>query len=425
MLFCLSLPFAAPLLEMTHNESAIFHLLGRSVETSSSGKSSLSRIAASVCGAPGLFNLWRTTDNGIEGGAESHNDLVYHLDEIGQLDPKTTSDAIYLLANGRGKARAGRTGEARAVKTWRLFVLSTGEVSAEGHMSEATGGKRKHKAGHSVRFVELVADAGAGMGAWAELHGHPDPGAFAKALTDAAAQYHGTALDAWLNWLIARRDDLPAKIREWQNGFVRLALANIPNPAPTVRRVAEKFGLVAVSGELATEAGITGWQAGESKAAAAELFAGWLKHRGGAGNTQARALIEQVRGFLALHGESRFTDYNRAKSGDDHQPRTLNRAGFVLRFKGGGGDDEKPVTVADEVNGWRIAERCEFFVFPEIMKAELCAGYDLSDAVKILTEAGILLPGKDRPTQKPRLPGFAEPKRVYVLTLDNAPKAKA
>lgn len=425
MLFSLSLAFAAPLLELVNAEGAIFHLLGRSLDTSTSGKTTLAKLAASVMGACDLLRRWRSTDNGLEALCEAFNSLLLLLDELGQLAPQHMGDAVYMVPNGAGKQRAGRTGQARAVATWLLFCLSTGETNPETVMNEA-GTKRKYKAGHAVRFIEITADAGAGMGVWANLHGFSDPATFAKTLTDNAAEYHGTALDAWLRWVIDRRDELPAKIREWQAGFVSQALAGITDPAATVRRVCEKFALVAIAGELASEAGITGWQAGESKAAAAELFAGWLRQRGGAGNTQERALIEQVRGFLALHGESRFTDYNRAKSGDDHQPRTLNRAGFVLRFKGGGDDqDQKPTTVADDESGWRIAERCEFFVFPEVMKAELCAGYDLSDAVKILTEAGILLPGKDRPTQKPRLPGFAEPKRVYVLTLDNAPKAKA
>lgn len=424
MLFCLSLPFAAPLLELVNGEGAIFHLQGKSVESSTGGKSSLARLAVSVCGAPDLFKLWRATDNALEATAEAHNDLLLTLDEIGQLDPKTTSDAIYLLTNGRGKQRAGRTGEARAVKTWRLFVLSTGEVSAEVHMGEATGG-RKHRAGHGVRFIPLVADAGRGMGAWSELHGYPDPATFAKTLTDNAAQYYGTPLTDWLGWIIERRDTLPAKIREWQGGFVSQALAGITDPAATVRRVAEKFGLVAIAGELATEANITGWQTGEARAAAADLFSGWLRQRGGAGNTQERALIDQVRGFLALNGEARFTDYARAKNGDDHAPRTANRAGFVLRYKASDASDGTPqnltTTVLDDEIGGRVPARSEFYVFREVFRSEIVAGYDYREAETILIKAGILIPGKDRVMQKPRLPGFKSSPRTYVLTLDEQP----
>ena len=427
-LFSLSLAFAAPLVELVNGEGAIFHLQGKSVESSTGGKSSLARLAVSVCGAPDLFKLWRATDNALEATAEAHNDLLLTLDEIGQLDPKTTSDAIYLLTNGRGKQRAGRTGEARAVKTWRLFVLSTGEVSAEVHMGEATGG-RKHRAGHGVRFIELIADAGRGMGAWANLHGYPDPAGFAKSLTDAAALYHGTALDAWLRWIIERRDTLPAIIREWQAGFVSQALAGITDPAATVRRVSEKFGLVAVAGELATEAGITAWTPGKARAAAADLFAGWLRQRGGAGNTQERALIDQVRAFLALNGEARFTDYARAKAGDDHAPRTANRAGFIHRYKSSESSDgtqqNLTATVLDDENGGRIPARSEFYVFREVFRSEIVAGYDFKEAEAVLIKAGILIPGKDRVMQKPRLPGFKNSPRVYVLTLDEPSEAHA
>lgn len=41
-----------------------------------------------------------------------HNDATLILDELAQIDPKQAGDAAYLLANGNGKSRANRAGEA-------------------------------------------------------------------------------------------------------------------------------------------------------------------------------------------------------------------------------------------------------------------------------------------------------------------------
>src|SRR5271157_4099669 len=51
----------------------------------------------------------------------------------------------YSLSNGGGKVRAGRDGGMREPKSWRVMVLSTGELPVEAKLSEDRG--RKAKAG--------------------------------------------------------------------------------------------------------------------------------------------------------------------------------------------------------------------------------------------------------------------------------------
>ena len=118
--------FAGPLIEPAGEDSGGFHLRG----ASSTGKSTALRLAASVWGNPSQYcRLWRATTNGLEGLAALHNDGVLILDELGQVDPRDAGEAAYMLANGRGKARAARDGTARQSATWRLFFLSAGEES--------------------------------------------------------------------------------------------------------------------------------------------------------------------------------------------------------------------------------------------------------------------------------------------------------
>ncbi|MFM8442464.1 MAG: DUF927 domain-containing protein [Methylococcus sp.] len=411
LIFGLSAGLAAPLLHFSHDQGFVIHWRGKSTATSSTGKTTLLRLNISLQGAPDLLRYWRQTDNGLESTCESFNDCCLCLDELAQLDPKAAAATAYLIAHGEGKARAGRAGEARPIRRWRVIVQSSGEVSLEHHMADA---EKRHRSGMEVRFIELSADAGAGLGMFETLHGYPDAAAFAKALTEAAAANHGAALPAWIRYLIEKRADLPGTIKASRAGFVGRALASVKEAAGTVCRVCDTFALIAVAGELATEAGITGWTPGLALAAAEKLFHEWIADRGGHGSTEEAALIEQVRGFLALHGEARYVDFGRAKREDDHMPKTSNRAGFLKKYRTGLVKDSDE----DEPGG---PDRCQFLTFPEVFRLEICKGFDYRDAEEILTRAGLLLRGKDgRATQNKSLPGFAVKKRVYVLTTDTA-----
>ena len=94
-----------------------------------------------------------------------------------------------------------------------------------------------------------------------------------------------------------------------------------------VQRVGRRFALIAAAGELATEAGITGWPAGEATDAARRCFNAWIEARpGGIGMSEEAQMLRQMRGWFGLHGEARFTHWNRAD--DDHAPKTMNRAGW-------------------------------------------------------------------------------------------------
>jgi putative DNA primase/helicase len=154
-----------------------------------------------------------------------------------------------------------------------------------------------------------------------------------------------------------------------------------------VARVARRFGLVAVAGEIATLYGLTGWDKDESSAAVGKCFASWLDGLGGTGNLEERTLLAQVRGFFETNGASRFQD---TSSDSQH---IVNRAGFFRS------DNDS---------------RREFLVLPECFRREVCAGLDPKYAVKILRERGWLLTGNDRATQKIRLPGMG-PTWVYVF----------
>ena len=93
-------------------------------------------------------------------------------------------------------------------------------------------------------------------------------------------------------------------------------------------RIADRFALVAMGGELATEWGLTGWRPGWATEAAA-CFYGMVGMRpGGFGSGEEAAMLPQARTYFTEHGEDRFSDWGRAESDDSHRPDTQQRAGW-------------------------------------------------------------------------------------------------
>jgi uncharacterized protein (DUF927 family) len=384
IVFAVSASFAGPLVEMIGEDSGGFHFRGQS----SSGKTTALRAAASVWGHPCRYvRTWRATTNGLEGVAALHTDWTLILDELGQIDPKEAGEAAYLLANGQGKARASRNGTARAALRWRLLFLSAGEDSLSALMARVG---RRASAGQEIRLADIEADAGAGMGIFEALHRHDSPGSLALALRDAAAGAYGAVGRTWLQLLVTDR----AKLAGWiGDGIRQFCTETVPKGAEgQIERVARRFGLVAIAGELASHYGLTGWDKGEGETAAKACFSAFLEAFGGIGNREERELLSQVRAFFEAHGASRFESAN----GDERQ-RVINRAGFVRA----GSDQSR-----------------EFLVLPEIFRRELCAGFDGKTSARLLVAHGWVIPGGDgRSTQKLRLPGMGTtPTRVYVFT---------
>ena len=381
LIFALSVAFAGPLAELAGEDSGGFHLRGGS----SSGKSTALKCAASVWGDPATYpRLWRATANGLEGLAALHNDGLLILDELSQIDPREAGEAAYLLANGQGKARASRTGAARQSARWRLLFLSAGEESLAALMAKSG---KKANAGQEIRLADIDADAGVGMGAFEMLHEHPTPAVLAQALKDAASRFHGAAGAQWLKRIVADRSKLADFLQDGMRQFVEEAAPS--DAAGQVLRVARRFALVAVAGELATHYGLTGWNEGDADQACQQCFAAWLEAFGGAGNREERAILAQVRAFFETHGASRFEDVTA-----QHDQRIINRAGFFRTSEYG---------------------TREFLVLPEVFKREVCSGFDMKIGIAALTKAGWLEKGEgNRHTQKPRIPGLG-PTRCYVL----------
>ena len=400
LVFAVSCAFAGPLLRPASMESGGFHLRG----DSSSGKTTALRLAASVNGGPSYLQRWRTTDHALEAIAAQHCDALLILDELAQVDGKVAGECAYMLANEQSKARATRGGAPRARLSWRLLFLSAGELGLADHMAE---GMKRARTGQEVRMADIPADAGAGMGAFENIHDHTSPAVFASHLTREVQACHGAPGLAFIEWACTHWATLPRRLREGVQALTGQWAP--PGASGQVQRVAARFALVAMAGELATEAGLTGWEPCESEWAARACFDAWLAARGGAGNGEVRNMLRQVRRFLESHGEGRFTWWHRAA--DDHNAKTLHRAGYrrMLNEHGepiktngqhlGEFGDKMPAALGDGVS-------VEFFILPEVFRSEVCQGFDYQAVCRVLLEHGALVPGAGRAYDcRQRLPG--------------------
>jgi uncharacterized protein (DUF927 family) len=381
LMFAISTAFAGTLLDVVNADPGGFHLNG----ASSSGKSTALRAAASVWGPPAAYvRTWRATANGLEGVASLHNDGLLILDELSQIDPKQAGEAAYMLANGQGKVRADRTGAARAAARWRLLFLSAGEESLSALMAKDG---RKANVGQELRLADIEADAGAGLGSFECLHEHPGGAAFSLAVIDASAQFYGAVGHQWLTEVVGVRGNLAEVI---QDGIRQFIADYVPSHASgQVERVARRFGLVAVAGELATEFGLTGWGSGDAAASVGKCFTSWLAGMGTAGNLEVERLLAQIRGLLEAHGSSRFEDIH-----GERDRRIVNRMGYFRSNDAGAR---------------------EYIVTPESFKRELCAGFTPKFAVSVLQERGWLVPDSDgKPQRRERLPDTTRV-RCYVI----------
>ncbi|MER2512699.1 MAG: DUF927 domain-containing protein, partial [Nitrosomonas ureae] len=384
--FAVSIAFAAPLLHLIEMESGGFHYRG----TTSSGKTSALYMAGSVCGSPEYLQRWRSTDNGLESTALSHCDAILTLDELKMIDARIAGESAYMLANGQAKVRANQNGGSRNTAKWRLLFLSAGELSLSQHVAEVN---KKTPAGAELRMADIPADAGQGLGCFENLHGFDNGHEFAKALGLVVNKYYGTAFPTFIEQVLKNRESLRDSLADARLKFEKATLTNAASGQ--AQRVAARFAIAGAAGELATDWDITGWRPGEAMQAAITCFKAWLQAFGGEGNKEERAMIEQVRHFLELHGEAKFADIDRSVIKDDHAPRTMNKAGF--REKDAEGN-------------------LEYYCYPEVFKAEICKGFDYRAVARLLIDRGCMRKGEGRNLQpKVRLPGDGDKRVFHIL----------
>lgn len=364
---------AGPLLSLVGVLGGGVHLVG----DSSSGKSLAQLIGSSVWGDPGIFAAsWDMTKGGLEIEASGRNDTLLPLDEIKRADPKRVQEMAYSLANGQGKGTMTREREGRAKLSWRLLTLSSGERSLSEHA--AIGGNAAH-AGAELRMVDVNAGTRTHR-AFDELHGLAGAD-FHRLLTVAVGAHHGHIGSAFVEKLLAS-DDRPGLLKD----FAGIRASFVEDNAQA-GRVADRFAVIALAGEMAIAYGLLPWTPGSALADCQLLYGEWLS-RVGSGNAEDRQILSGILDFIDKHGSSRFSNV------DDLTPDTkvFNRAGY-----------------------WELIGTKRLYLFNKSALIEAAHGHGLTRIIKALEGANALADrNNERKTKNYRLPGGGQA-RLYVV----------
>jgi putative DNA primase/helicase len=383
-ILAISTALAGPLLHIAGMDGGGVNLFGRS----SRGKSTCGECAASVWGkgcSPGYVRSWRATANALEAAAAISSDTVLILDELGVVEAREAAAGVYQLASGTGKGRSARDGSLRTPLTWRVMVLSTGEMPMATKINEDRNGRRA-QAGQAVRLLDIPADANKGFGVFDHAGADNDAARLSDAIKRAARTAYGTAGPAFVKRLAAENTKEAAKdLTKAVETFVDRHAAGSDGQ---VRRAAQRLALIGAAGEMAAGWGIVPWAPGEAFAAAEAALASWVEGRGGTEGAEVREAISRVRLFIETHGDSRFEPVDKS---DDFRPVT-NRAGWR---KGAG------------------SERV-WLVPAETWKTEICSGIDAGLAARVLADRGMLARGDDGFLKVHRIEGRSQ--RAYTIT---------
>jgi uncharacterized protein (DUF927 family) len=358
-----SVALAGPLLRLAGYEGGGVHIHGYS----STGKTTIVKMGASVWRIGAELPTWRATANGLESAFARASDGFMPLDEIGQAEGREIANIIYMQANASGKIRMRRDTTERARLTWLTLMLSSGELPIEVKLAEE---KARARAGHLVRLIDIKADRP--NGAFDAVPPAVGVLKFVAECGQSSATYYGTAGPEFVHRLLIKgvtRDDIVARV----NAFVKKEMVSAKSDAGQTARAAQRFGLIAAAGELATEFGVLPWSKGEATEAAAWAFKQWVAARGKAISYEDRQAIDQVRGMIERYGDSRFDDLDPPKTnaftGQTPERRPVHDR---LGFRRGSGDARR------------------WLVLPEMFHKVMCAGLDSDRVAATLADEGML-----------------------------------
>ena len=357
----ISFAFTGPLLEPCGLEGGDLHFFG----PSSCGKTTALKVASSVCGGGGkhgYIRQWRATDNALEGTAAAHCDNLLCLDEIGQASSRVVSEVAYMLANGQGKARANKEGNAKAIQEWRLSFMSTGELTLADKIAE--DGRGQAMAGQAVRVLDIPADGGTGQGIFTCIPSGLNGNSFSQQLVGAVGRFYGTALRRFLEHLVDGLEKHVSDVKQTSSEFVQDMCPE--GASGQVKRACQRFGLIAAAGEKAISFGALPWPEGTASRAAQFGFSAWIKERGGIGDMEIENALERIKTFFQKYGETRFRKLDACGQMGYAPP---NPAGYAWK----------------EDNG-----ECIFLVESNIFRDELCRGVNRQVLLGKLKELGWL-----------------------------------
>lgn len=383
LVVALSSAFAGQLLTPLEQQTgAGVHFKGQS----SKGKTTALYVGCSVWGKPSNYcKTWKSTGNALEHTAYIHNDGFLALDEIGEVaNPKELGNIAYMLANGKGKARLTKEIKAKPSYAWKIIFLSTGEKSLKEIMQE---NGQKAKLGQEVRLIDIDIDQ-TEYGLFDQIDFAEDGAKQSRLLVERSNQSYGVAGMEWLNYLTTNKDGAISQAKKLLGQYNAELIGE--HTQGHIIRVANAFALIAVAGELATQAGITGWKTGTAFNAVKDVFNAWVNDFEYVGDYQTKEYILHVKAFFEASESSRFEAIT---PDPDYIEKIINRVGY-----------------------WKIENGEKLFlVLPEQFKNEVCKGYDNRKVAKALLIEKLLEHDTGKTSKTVRIPSKKNAVKVYAV----------
>jgi uncharacterized protein (DUF927 family) len=383
LVVALSSAFSGQLLTPLEQQTgAGVHFKGQS----SKGKTTALYVGCSVWGKPSNYcKTWKSTGNALEHTAYIHNDGFLALDEIGEVaNPKELGNIAYMLANGKGKARLTKEIKAKPSYAWKIIFLSTGEKSLKEIMQE---NGQKAKLGQEVRLIDIDIDQ-TEYGLFDQIDFAEDGAKQSRLLVERSNQSYGVAGMEWLNYLTTNKDGAISQAKKLLGQYNAELIGE--HTQGHIIRVANAFALIAVAGELATQAEITGWESGTALNAVKTVFNAWVNDFEYVGDYQTKEYILHVKAFFEANESSRFEAIT---PDPDQLEKIINRVGY-----------------------WKIENGEKLFlVLPEQFKNEVCKGHDNRKVAKALLIEKLLEHDTGKNTKTVRLPSRTKAIRVYAV----------
>lgn len=277
------------------------------------------------------------------------------FDELAEISARELLGAIYMLANGVPKTRMTSDAILQESARWRLALISSGEISVADKLSEAS---MHAMAGHEVRLIDVEADSRR-YGVFDHLHKCATGAEMSDKIHAAVRGAHGVVGRHFVEHLIESRptgEQLSAKM----DAMTAKWRAQLPaDPNGQVMRVAHRFALIALAGQMATEFGLTGWPQTAAEEAAEAAFLDWYDRLHGDKHDAASEALLRLKGYVAA---------------DDAAIFKLGCEGELL----------------GEPEAWRDASR--LYILPEVW-ARIMLGLDEKAVCKALVDIGVLQAG--------------------------------
>lgn len=233
--FALTCGLASPLVSLIARdidmEVLIFHAYGDSAQ----GKTTAGRVFVSPFGLPskkegGLILQWYGTKNGLVIQLSDKHGLPIVLDEASMNRIKDFTDLIYLLAEGRDKARSTKEITERLRASWSGFFFSTAEHSLQQ--------KANQNSGLIVRLQEK------GNVQWTRSADN------ATKIKEGLLQHYGQAGPMFVDFLIEKgKDAIVGKWKRWS----KVCFQKMEVKDSLSERMADRFALILATAELMNE----------------------------------------------------------------------------------------------------------------------------------------------------------------------------